>query len=137
MPARQAVQYASDVGDREPLFALDPLERIGTSPAEQVTSRQKRKTLLVEAALDRGALRDRSAWLSREELIGEEAHGARRDDVDRDTRHDVVDAERHCCERVEQAAEHAAEYPQQDADPRAPMPAAPPREPSAQRHHAF
>ena len=66
---------------------------------------------------------------------GQVVGGAEREEVDGHAGHDVVDADRHGHEGVDQAADGAGDDAEQDALPRAPLDRAVGPEPRAEDHH--
>ena len=72
-----------------------------------------------------------------EQQLGQVQGDAGRQDVDRDTGDDVVDADRHRDQRVQQTAEQAADRAEEHARPRTPLVTGVPGAERAEDHHAL
>ncbi|CAM5694571.1 hypothetical protein SALBM217S_05740 [Streptomyces griseoloalbus] len=122
----QAAEQAGDVGDEEPALGVEVGQPVGQSRHGEVAEGLDRRGLLGGAAL-----------VALEGEGGQVAGGAEGEDVDRHTGDDVVDVEGDGDDRVQQAAEAAADHADEDAGPRTPLEAGPGAEPGAQDQHAF
>jgi hypothetical protein len=133
--AGRSAQHPREVRHGEPVPLVQPPEHVGRVPAAEVAPREDRQVEAGHHPLHAGRLRGPRPRDALEHDHVQVPSGAGAEEVDGDAGHDVVDPEPHGGDRVQEAAERAADDAHDHRERGAVLDAAPGPEPHPEDHH--